>query len=73
VYAAAYLYAREAGWLDNLYAMCISSIILMLIAFFVCSEILKGIKKQKSDGYPIPYGPSLVIAAFIVMVYLPLM
>lgn len=73
LYAGTYLYAREAGWMDNLYIMCASSLVLMLLAFFVCSEILKGIKTQKSDGYPIPYGPSLVVAAFIVMVYLPLM
>ena len=72
IYAIAYIYAQNSGWLENIFALIICSLILLILGIFVCNEILKGIKNQTSDGYPIPFGPSLVISAFICIAFLPI-
>ncbi len=70
VYAAAYMYAKNLGWLENNIALYSSTIVLALLGLLLCKELVMGIKNHTSDGIPCPYGPALVGAAMIALLFL---
>ena len=71
-YAVGYLFAKQFGWLDTTGALILCSIVLALLGILVCRELIRGMKKQNSDGFPCPFGPALVGAAFIALLTLPI-
>lgn len=72
IYAAAYGYAINNAWLENMPALICATVVMCILAIFTCKEILCGIKNGTSDGNPMPFGPSLVISAFVAIAFLPL-
>ena len=72
IYAIGYFLAKQYGWLDSNAALILCSIVLALLGLLVCREIIRGMKQHNSDGFPCPFGPALVSAAFIAMLTLPL-
>lgn len=72
IYTVAYFFAREYGWLANNIALYTSTIVLVLLGLMLCGEILRGIKNKPQKCSTIPYGPSLVISAFLVILFLPI-
>ena len=72
IYTIGYWYAQQFGWLENGFALLLSTLVLILLGLLVCSEILKGIKENDSDGMPMPFGPSLLISAFLIIMFAPL-
>lgn len=72
IYALAYGFAMNNGWLENIAAFICATVVMCILAIFVCKEILGGIKNGTSDGSPMPFGPALVISAFIAIAFLPL-
>ena len=72
IYAIAYFLAREYGWLSNNIALYSSTIVLALLGILLCGEILHGIKKNPANITTIPFGPALVLSAFLVIAFLPI-
>lgn len=72
IYATSYVFAREFGWLENKIAMYASTIVLIFLGLMLCREILVGLKDNKDSGTFIPYGPSLLIAAFLAIAFIAL-
>lgn len=72
IYAISYLFAKQFGWLEGTAALILSSIVLVLLGLLLCREIIRGMKEHNSDGFPCPFGPALVGAAFIALLTLPL-
>lgn len=70
IYTCSYFFARKYGLLENKLALYASIIVLIFIGLFLCTELLKGIKDNKQT-YAIPFGPSLIIAALIVITFIP--
>ncbi len=65
IYATGFVFALDAGWLENKVAYISSAIVMVLLGLLACKELLSGIKQRKTTGTMFPFGPSLVIAAFI--------
>lgn len=65
IYTAAYFFAQNAGWLNNKIALWSSSIVLIIIGLMTCREILRGLKEHRTQGTYLPFGPAMVISAFI--------
>lgn len=72
IYAIAYFLAREYGWVSNNIALYSSTIVLALLGILLCGEILHGIKKNPANITTIPFGPALVLSAFLVIAFLPI-
>ncbi|MBR1461657.1 hypothetical protein IJ596_08535, partial [bacterium] len=69
IYAVAYMYAKGLGWLENNIALYASTIVLVLLGLLLCKEIVTGLKNKTSDGIPCPFGPALVGAAMIALLF----
>lgn len=72
IYSLGYFFAKENGWLQNNVAFYTSTIVLFILGLTLCAEILRGIKENKQDISTIPFGPALVMAAFIIIAFLPI-
>ena len=72
IYAIGYLFAKQFGWLNNNAALILCSLVLALLGLLVCRELIRGMKQHNSDGFPCPFGPALVGAAFIALLTIPL-
>lgn len=72
VYSAGYIYAQNVGWFNNNIAYWSSTIVLLLLGIMTCREILLGIKEHRTSGMYLPFGPAMVIAAFIALVIIAL-
>ena len=60
-------------WINSsIFITVITLIIFGLLCYFFIREVLNGIKNHKSNGIPCPFGPSLVISAFVVTIIMPL-
>ncbi len=70
IYAVAYMYAKDYGWLGNNIALYSSSIVLLILGLLLCKELVIGIKNRTSDGIPCPFGPALVGAAMLALLFL---
>ena len=70
IYAVAYMFAKDYGWLGNNIALYSSTIVLVLLGLLLCKELVMGIKNRTSDGIPCPFGPALVGAAMLVLLFL---
>ena len=72
IYSLAYLFAKEYGWLQNGIAFYTSTIVLFILGLALCIEVLRGIKNNQQNISLIPFGPALVLAAFIAIAFLPI-
>ena len=72
IYSLAYLFAKEYGWLQNGIAFYTSTIVLFILGLALCIEVLRGIKSNQQNISLIPFGPALVLAAFIAIAFLPI-
>lgn len=55
-----------AGLLTNLILLLVFTLVLCVVGFYVCKRILDGLKTQDDMTY-LPFGPAMVIGAFIVL------
>lgn len=71
-YVITYVFANAVGWLSNDIARISSFSVAAALGLWVCVEILKGLRKnQSSMCAQIPFGPALVLSAFIMMLIIP--
>lgn len=72
IYTIGYFFAQNAGWFNNKIALWASTIVLILIGLMTCREILFGIKEHRTSATYLPFGPAMVISAFIGLLLLAL-
>ncbi|MBR1424215.1 prepilin peptidase [bacterium] len=65
IYSIGYIYAQQSGWFNNQVAYWSSTIVFLILGFVTCRELLFGIKEHRTSGMYLPFGPAMVIAAFI--------
>lgn len=71
VYSVGLHYLGE--WIsDNILMLVICLIVFVGLCILFVREMIRGIRSHRSDGIPCPFGPALVIAAFAVMILMPL-
>lgn len=71
IFATGYFYGGNNGYLDNTIVLVTCTIVLLVLAVLLCTELLKGIKNKKETGSMIPFGPSLVSAGLIALIIMP--
>jgi len=69
LYTVAFLMAQNFGWLSNMVAYIASSIVLAVLGLLACREILTNIKNDPENRTYFPFGPALVLAGFILMLF----
>lgn len=69
VYAIGFVILRNLNLLKpiSLYTLC--SILLAVLGVLSCVLILKGLRKNPSERTYMPFGPAMVLAAFVVMLF----
>ncbi len=68
IYTIGYLYAQNLGWFSNGIAYWSSTIVLLLLGIMTCRELLFSIKEHRTSGMYLPFGPAMVIAAFVALI-----
>lgn len=64
LYTGAFIMATNFGWLSNNISYIIGVIVLVVLGFLTCREILRGIKTPENRTY-LPFGPALLLAGLI--------
>lgn len=68
VYTAGFLiaqgYINMSGWLYT-----IAAVILAGLGLYACKQILTGLKEKQEDLLYLPFGPAMVIAALIMLIF----
>ena len=66
IFAGAFWYLNENGFLENIFLLYSSMLAFLILGIYTCRKILAGLKEPK-DFTMLPFGPAMVIAAFVVM------
>ena len=61
--------AQKFGWLSNTIAYVASAIVLLVLGILCCREILSNIKKVPENRTYFPFGPALVVAGFVLLLF----
>lgn len=69
-YALSFYLLQHLGYLNqtNIILYSIGAIILAILGILVCALIFKGLKENPQNKTYLPFGPAMVVAAFIVMI-----
>lgn len=68
IYTIGYLYAQNSGWFANTVAYWLSTVVLLILGLLTCRELLFGLKEHRTSGMYLPFGPAMVISAFLALV-----
>ena len=69
LYTGAFFMAQKFGWLSNTIAYVASAIVLLVLGILCCREILSNIKKVPENRTYFPFGPALVAAGFVLLLF----
>lgn len=69
-YALSFYLLQHLGYLNqtNIILYSIGAIILAILGILVCALIFKGLRENPQNKTYLPFGPAMVVAAFIVMI-----
>ena len=69
LYTGAFFMAQQFGWLANTVAYVASAIVLAILGLLTCREILTNINTAPENRTYLPFGPALVLAGFIILLF----
>lgn len=67
IYTISFVFAQYSGWLTHPVAYWSSTIVLVILGLLTCRELICGLKENTENGLYLPFGPAMIIAAFIAM------
>ena len=67
IYTISYVFAQYSGWLTHPVAYWSSTVVLVILGLLTCRELICGLKENTETGLYLPFGPAMILAAFIAM------
>ncbi len=67
IYAGAFYAIQQLNVIENPLFFALGSLLLTVLGITSCIQILKGLKENPENRTYMPFGPAMVVAAFVVM------
>lgn len=69
IYTCAFFMAQKFDWLSNSIAYGASAVVLIILGILCCREILINVRNNPENCTYLPFGPALVVAGFILLLF----